>query len=210
MDSETGGLASKPEIRWGDLEKYSHKKHHKLEGIVTEPASPILQISAIRLNQQTLEEEAHFDTLIGPNPGETVKQYLNRCNPDALAVNKIDQRKDELKKAPPLHIAIQRFLNWLPRYYVIAGQNVQFDLNFLNAALELLSHDYRFIGQPLELTAFTKLYFALPDTCIVANYKLENVASALKIDTTHAHDSLVDCRITAEVMRRIFRRFSLK
>jgi len=210
MDSETGGLSPNPSIRWGDTNTPNVNKDDKLQGIVIEPPSPILQISAVKLNQQTLEEEDHFDTLVGPNKGETVEQYLNRCNPEALEVNQIDKRKDELKKAPPLEIAMKNFLQWLPKWYTIAGQNVQFDLNFFNAALEYLSNDYRFISQPLELTAFAKLYFALPDTCIVANYKLENVASALGVDTSDAHNSLADCRITAEVMRRIFKRFSLK
>jgi len=210
MDSETGGLSPNPNIRWGDINTQHIKKNDQLSGVVVEPPSPILQISAVKLNQQTLVEEGYFDTLVGPNKGETVKQYLKRCNPEALEVNNIDKRQDELKNAPPLETAMKNFLQWLPKWYTIAGQNVQFDLNFFNAALDFLSNDYRFVSQPLELTAFTKLYFALPDTCIVANYKLENVASALGIDTSKAHDSLADCRITAEVMRRIFKRFSLK
>lgn len=207
MDTETGGLSPKPDIRW-----YSEEftKDQKVEGIVSEAPSPILQISAVRLNQQTLEEEKYFDTLVGPNYDETVDQLLSRCTSQALEVNGIGKRKDELAQAPSLQQVMSKFLNWLPRRYLIAGQNIQFDLNFLNAAMESIGKTERFYGQPLELLAFSRLYFSLADTPIVANHKLETIASALNIDTESAHDALFDCRMTADVMRKIFKRFSLK
>jgi DNA polymerase III epsilon subunit-like protein len=207
MYSETGGLFPKPEVRWISN---SFNKNDKVEGIVIENPSSLLQISAVRLNQQTLEEEKVFDTLVGPPAGVSVEEYLDKCNPKALAVNKIGERKEELKNSPPLNEAISLFLNWLPSRYLICGQNVQFDLNFFNAKLETLGRDERFYGQPLEILAFSRLYFALPDTPIVANYRLETIAAALGIETEGAHDSLVDCQITAKVMRKMFKRFSLK
>ena len=209
MDSETGGLSPQPEIRW-----LSNKfeKGSKVEAVVIEPASPILQISAVKLNQSTLKEEDNFDTLVGPDEGESIEEYISRCQPRALQVNGLGEKKDLLEKAPPLKEAMSRFLRWLPKpwEYLIAGQNVQFDLNFFNAKLEELGRDERFYGQPLELLAFSRLYFSLPDTSIVANHKLETIASALGIKTEGAHDALVDCRMTAEVMRIIFKRLSLK
>lgn len=178
MDSETGGLMPEPDIQW-KKKKGSKKNPDRIEGIIIKQASPILQISAVKLNQQTLEEEDHFNTLVGPDEGETVEQLLGRCDRKALEVNGLGKRKKELAKAPPLHKAIQNFLYWLPNRYLIAGQNVQFDLNFFNAALDNLNKSDRFIGQPLELLAFSRLYFSLPDTPIVANHKLETIAAAL-------------------------------
>jgi len=209
MDSETGGLSPKPEIRLlGD----KFEKGSTVEALIIEVPSPILQISAVKLNQITLEEESYFDTLVGPNKDESIEDYMAKCHPRALEVNKLDERVDDIAAAPCLSKALSNFLNWLPKPwdYWIGGQNVQFDLNFFNAKLEEIQRDERFYGHPLELLAFTKLYFSLPDTPIVANHKLETIAAALGVQTEGAHDALIDCRMTAEVMKIIFKRFSLK
>lgn len=211
MDSETGGVYPKANVRWV-TEQF--KKDERAEAIVINPPAPILQIAAIKLNQQTLEEEDSFSTLVGPDEGESIDQYLGRCDPQALRVNKLDERISELRESPSIKRALSNFIHWLPNpwNYIIAGQNVQFDLNFFNAKLEEVNSDFRFYGQPLELLSISRLYFSLPDTPIVANHKLENIACSLGIQTSElqVHDALVDCRLTAEVMKRMFKRFSLR
>lgn len=211
MDSETGGVHPKANVRWVS-DKF--EKDSKVEAIVVDSPAPILQIAAVKLNQQNLDEIDSFSTLVGPDAGESVENYLSRCNPQALEVNKLHERIDELREAPDIKKALNAFINWLPKpwNYIVAGQNVQFDLNFFNAKLEEVNSNDRFYGQPLELLSISRLYFSLPDTPIVANHKLENIASSLDIKTEdlQVHDALVDCRLTADVMRKMFKRFSLK
>lgn len=210
LDSETGGLIPKEEVKWKRQKEFAIGQ--KLYGEVRSTAAPILELAAVRLNPKTLEEESYFHTFIGPNSGETVEELFNRCHPKALQVNHLDEKKEEFVNAPNLSQAVQNFMYWLPgfRQYVIGGQNVQFDISFLNAAFEQVGKEERFIGQPLELQVYSKLYFSLPDTPVVADHKLETVCSALGIDIEGAHNALFDCRMTAEAMRKIFKRFSLK
>jgi len=207
MDSETGGLVPKETIRW--KRRPDFQVGQRVFGEVTSLGTPPLELAAIRLDPSTMEEEKFFHTYVGPNEGESIDTYFSQCHPQAFTVNKLDKKRDEIAAAPPLSKAIQDFLYWLPpiRKLIIGGQNVQFDISFINAALELLRKDERFIGQPLELQDFSRLYFALPETPIVSNLKLETVCQALGIDTSEAHTALADCRMTAEVMKIIFERF---
>src|SRR3989304_8119012 len=110
LDTETGGLSPQAEIRWEE-----NKAKGGVIGTILSPPSPILQISAIRLNQQTLEEEAHFNTLIGPDDGETVDDLLSRCTETALKVNGIGEGKKELSSSPSLKKVITDFMCWLPK-----------------------------------------------------------------------------------------------
>jgi DNA polymerase III epsilon subunit-like protein len=60
----------------------------------------------------------------------------------------------------------------------------------------------------LELIAYSLLYFSLPNTGSVANYKLTTVAECLGISTDEAHTALADVRMTAACLRKYFQEFT--
>lgn len=212
MDTETGGLNPTDEIVW-NLTRPLNKPGTKLTGTLIQPTSPIIEIGAVILNPRTLKEVGSFHAICGPEENESFESFISRCTPKALEVNGFDKRLEDLKKAMPLSKVLKNFLNWLPKEgnkirLIPCGQNVRFDLDMFNMAFKRYDIDYQFRAQPLELTSYSQLYFALCDTEIVANYKLTTIAAALGISTKNAHSALADVRMTAECIRRIFLRFA--
>jgi DNA polymerase III epsilon subunit-like protein len=209
FDTETGGLNPTFEIDW-DISR-TLKAGDTIQGTVKTVYAPILEIGAVKLSQFTFEELDQFYSLCGPEQGQTVDDLLALCSSGALEVNQLDKRKDELAKAPPLSVVLKKFISWATKeskQFIPAGQNVRFDIDMINASCKRLGIDYQIFNPPIELRDFSAFYFALPDTPIVANYKLTTVASALGIKTDGAHHALVDVKMETECLRRIFRRFS--
>lgn len=214
MDTETGGLNPLPAIEWSlsqELERGSEVK-----GLVRKPAPPILEIGAIALSPITLTEISEFHSLCGPEANESFDYYISRCEKNALEVNGFDARLEELKSAPPQSTVLKNFAKWAGSLrgetnrhkYHICGQNVRYDISMINAACRRYGVDFEVRTTPIELMSYSLLYFALADTPIVANYKLVTVAKALGIPTEGAHSALVDVRMTAACLRKIFERFS--
>ena len=121
---------------------------------------------------------------------------------------------DEIKAAPPMSEALKSFKDFFPKSgtrlakFLPCGQNIRFDIDMLNAACRKSGIDLEIKTPPLELITYSQLYFSLPDTEIVANYKLTTVAQALGISTKDAHTALADVRMTLACLKKIFARFS--
>lgn len=208
FDTETGGLLSASSIDWNLDPDKKYEVGSQITGHLKSVASPILELGAIIVNPQTLEEQSYFHAICGPEKDEPFDAFLARCSSTALKINGFNQRLDELKKAKPLSEVLRDFAKWLPRKFTPCGQNVRFDIDMVNAACSRYSVNFQIKSAPLELMSYSQLYFALPDTEIVANYKLATVSNALGISTENAHSALADVRMTAECMRKIFKRFS--
>lgn len=208
IDTETGGLNSSHGIDWNINPELKYKVGSEVSGKLKYVAAPILEIGAIILNPQTLEEENSFHSICGPEKKENIKEFLNKCTETALQLNGFIDRTAEIKTAKPLSQVLNDLSKWVPRRFIPCGQNVRFDIEMINAACMRYNINFQIKGVPLELTSYSQLYFALPDTEIVANYKLSTVANALRIPTTGAHSAMADVRMTAECIRKIFNRFS--
>jgi len=213
FDTETGGLNPDIEVSWSvDPKKYVLGE--SIQGNLTKLASPILEIGAVVLNPLNLKEEEEFHRICGKSEEETFKDFMSRCSDKALEVNGFANRLEDLEKALPLKKALEDFVKWIRKAEdrfggraIASGQNVRFDIEMVNFACKRLGVDYQLQSHPLELTSYSQLYFALPNTPTVANYKLTTVASALNLSTENAHSALADVRMTAECIRRMFRKF---
>jgi DNA polymerase III epsilon subunit-like protein len=212
FDTETGGLNPEHIIDWDiTLEKKLYPGM-ELSGSVREIATPILEIGACKLDFISLEELDFFHSLCGPEEGESIDDLLNKCTEEALQVNGLNRKLDELAKAPPLSKVLRDFQKWATKeskQFIPAGQNINFDIRMMNAAFRRAGVDYEILyHQPLELLALSKIYYSLPDTPIVANYKLTTVAESLGIPTDHAHEALADVRMTCEALRIMLSRLA--
>lgn len=206
FDTETGGLNADDEIQYPlNIER---KVGTAITGKLVKLAAPILEIGAVVISNRNLKELKAFHSLCGPEKDETFEEFLARLDPKALEVNGFGKRLEELKAAPPLSQVLRDFVAWLPKGFIPCGQNVKFDYEMVNYACERFGINFQFKVQPLELTSYSQLYFALPETEIVANYKLATVSEALGISTEGAHTALADVRMTAQCIRKMFDRFS--
>lgn len=209
FDTETGGLCPRDQF---DLPR-QHKliPGDKVPVRFIAPAAPILEIGACRLDPITLKELDYFHSYCGPDEGETVDQLLARCDRKALEVNGLDKKKAELASAPTCKEVLKKFIYWATDKtgkFKPAGQNVRFDIDMVNMWCWVYGIDFEIQESPQELKCLAEVYFALPDTPVVANYKLGTVAEALGINTERAHEALYDVRMTAECLRKIYSRFS--
>lgn len=213
FDTETGGLNADNEISWS-LEKLHAKVGESITGRVTKAAAPILEIGAIFVSPSNLEEVSTFHTLCGPEKGESIESFIGKCTKQALEINGFKDRIEELKNAPPLSEAMKNFVLWLPKKgskvadFIPCGQNVRFDIEMVNNTCKRFGINFEIRKPPLELISYSQLYFALPDTEIVANYKLTTVSQALGVSIENAHSALADVKMTLECMRKMFKRFS--
>lgn len=204
FDTETGGLNGDYEVKWT---KANAKVNQLIEGSVTKVPAPILEIGAVILSPTSLDILEEFHTLCGPEEGQSFEEFISYCAPEALKVNGFVDRLDELRNAPPMSVAVKNFLNFMPKRHIVGGQNLRFDIHMIDAACARLGINFSFKDSPLELVTLAKIYFSLPDTPMVANYKLTTIASALGIPTEGAHSALVDVKMTVECLRIIINRF---
>ncbi len=212
FDTETGGLNADDEIEWS-IERKDYKEGAALKGTIQRLASPILEIGAVIVGPQDLKEKSQFHSLCGPEEGEDFDFFIKKCSSQALKINGFADRLDELREAPPTSEVLREFVEWLPNKgrrsdsFIPCGQNVRFDFEMMNAAFRRFGVNFQFRATPLELTTLSKLYFALPGTPVVANYKLTTVSAALGVSTKDAHTAVADVRATAQCMREIFEKF---
>jgi DNA polymerase III subunit epsilon len=214
FDTETGGLNPECEISWNLEVAATGKVGDPLHGQIKKLAAPILEIGAILVSPKDLSEIGYFHTYCGPEKDENFDSFMGRCTPMALEVNGFKNKLEVIKSAPPMSEALKSFKNFFPKNgtklakFLPCGQNVRFDIDMLNAACRKSGVDLEIKIPPLELITYSQLYFALPDTEIVANYKLTTVAQALGISTKDAHTALADVRMTLACLRKMFARFS--
>lgn len=206
FDTETGGLNGDYEIEWP--KDNTLKINQKIEGRITKRPVPILEIGAVILSPNTLDEIGQFHTLCGPEQGQSLEDYRSSCTDQALAVNGFGSRFEELRSAPPMSKALKNFLDFLPKRHMLAGQNLRYDMHMVDAACTRFNLGFTFKNSPLELVTLAQIYFSLADTPIVANYKLTTIAEALGIPTTNAHSALADVRMTVACLKTMINRFA--
>lgn len=215
MDTETGGLNPAIEIEW-TLDKTSHRVDNIVTGKIKKLPAPILELGAIKLDPKDLKEIDCFHAICGPEKDESFEDFLSTCTPKALEVNGFKDRLNELKEAKPLSECLRNFLTWLAKdsvtrkidKFIPCGQNVTYDIDMLNMAFARFGINYQIYEHPLELISYSRVYFSMPDTETVANYKLTTVCKALGISTDKAHTALADVKMTATALKKMLERFA--
>lgn len=162
----------------------------------------LLQIAAVLLDRKTLKEKKSFNSYIKP-------VHWKSRDKASMAVNKITPEK--LKNAPSLKSVLTKFNktfghNVIQAFYV--GYN---DKRFLMHAYSQSGIKWQFDYHYFDLWALCYAYLAkknlLKSKKDFAGFGLEYLIKILKIDINpnEMHDALVDCRLEAEVFRKIIR-----
>lgn len=206
FDTETGGLNGDYELDWNKNDLL--KVNQIVEGKILKLPAPILEIGAVTLSPNTLDEIKEFHTLCGPEVGQSFDDFISTCSQKALEVNGFGTRLEELREAPPLSVALKNFIDFMPKRHIAGGQNLRYDMHMIDSACKRLGVPFGFKNSPLELVTLAQIYFSLPDTPIVANYKLTTIAEALEISTKNAHSALADVRMTVNCLKVIIDRFA--
>lgn len=159
----------------------------------------IIQIAAVLLDRKTLKEKEVFSSFVKPSAW----QWRDR---KSMTVNKISF--DRVKDAPVLKLVLQQFNKLFnPKEVILSYYGGPLDMDFLRVAykkarikwqfnyhyLNLWSVFYGFLGAKNQLKSKNKF----------TGFSLEDLMRKFKIKSQSRHDGLTDCRIEAEILRKI-------
>lgn len=142
----------------------------------------VIEVGAVRVRGG--EAVAAFQSLI--NPGRHIPSFI---------VQFTGITPDMLKDAPTASEIFPELLQFIDGA-ILVGHNIGFDLNFL-------AHEAKLLGQAFPLDGLDTIPLARRFIPGLKRFKLDFVAQALKIPTTHRHRALGDAQVTAAVLLRM-------
>lgn len=160
----------------------------------------IIQIGAVLLDKKTLKEKKALASFVRP------AKWKNRDR-ESMEVNGI--KWEQVKKAPGL----KTFLNQInksfnPKSVILSYYGGPLDMDFLRVAYRRVGlkwqFDYHYLNLWGVFYAFLAARGQLKNRKKFTGFSLEDLINRFKIsDLGLRHDALGDCRIEAEVLRRI-------
>jgi len=162
----------------------------------------ILQLSAVLLDKKTLKEKKFFSSFVKP------KHWKFRDR-ESMAVNRITL--EMLKNAPTLTQVIKKFdrtfgHNVIQAFYV--GYN---DKRFLMDSYKKAGVKWQYDYHYFDLWGLFYPYLAaknrLSSVKNFAGFGIESMLKMFKIkQPKNLHDALVDCRVEAEILRKVMKK----
>jgi len=160
----------------------------------------LLQIAAVLLDKKTLKEKKFFDTYVRPT-------NWNTRDIASMKINKISW--EMVKDAPPLNIAIKKFNRAFPKNVIQAFYVGYNDKRILLEAYRRAKIKWPFDYHYFDLWALFYGVLAknnqLKSKKDFAGFGLEYLIKKfkIKINKNQMHNALVDCRLEAEILRRV-------
>lgn len=159
----------------------------------------IIQIAAILLDKKTLKEKKFFVSYVKPT------KWAQR-NLVSMQINKISF--DTLKNAPSVEKVLNNFNAEFGTNVVLAYYGGPVDMDFLRAAYKKINKPFKFDYHYFNLWPVFYAYLAsknlLKNSKKFSGFSLEDLMKKFKIKSKSRHDALEDCRIEAEILRKIF------
>ncbi len=161
----------------------------------------IIQIAAILLDKKTLREKKSFVSYVRP------ENWRNR-NPESMAINNISFA--QVKHSPTLKATLASLHKKFDlNKVIIANYGPILDIEFLKAAYRKLKKPYPFEYHVFNIWPLCYTYAAkhglLKNRQRYTGFSLEDLMRHFKISAENRHDALVDCQVTAEVLRQIIK-----
>ena len=131
--------------------------------------------------------------------GEVIDSFQSLLNPGVRLPPFIVQftgiTQEMIATAPKAHEVFPDFLNFIEGA-ILVGHNIGFDIGFLSYEARLLGYDFPLDG--LDTIPLARRF--LPT---LRRFKLDSVASHLKITTANRHRAMGDARVTAAVFVKL-------
>ncbi|MCL5667371.1 MAG: 3'-5' exonuclease [Patescibacteria group bacterium] len=158
----------------------------------------IIQMAALLLDKKTLEEKEAFNSYIKP-------RHWKRRDPQSMKVNRITW--EQLKNAPSLQKAIGDFDLLFGHDVVLSYYGGPVDMDFLRAAYKKIHKKFKFDYHYFNLWGLFYGYLAarnkLKNKKKFTGFALDDFMEDFKIKSSSRHDALEDCRIEAEILRKV-------
>lgn len=160
----------------------------------------IIQLAAVLLDKKTLKEKEVFNTFVKPS-------HWGKRDPESMKVNGIAW--DQVKGAPTLKKALADFHQLFGTDVVLAYYGGPVDMDFLRAAYKKVNRRFEFDYHYFNLWPVFFTYLAkrnkLKNAKKFTGFTLEDFMKEFKIKSENRHDALEDCRIEAEILRKILK-----
>ncbi len=164
----------------------------------------IIQLAGVLLDKKTLQEKKSFCSYIKP-------AHWNRRDLESMEVNKIAW--EQVRKAPPLTSVIRRFSRAFGKNVIVSYYVGVMDIIFLQRAYQKAGVVYPFDYHTFNIWSlfypFLAVHHKLKNRKNFSGFGLEDMAQMFKIrvDKNQLHDALVDCRVEAEILRKVIVNF---
>lgn len=159
----------------------------------------LIQLAAVLLDRKSLKEKKFFNSYIKP------VKWKHR-DPASMRVNKITW--EQVKDAPKLKETIERFDREFDHSQVMLASYVGYaDKKFLLHSYEKAGVKWRFDYHYFDIWSVVYAYLAkknqLKSAKDFAGFGLEHLIKKFRLRSPALHDALVDCRVEAEVLRKV-------
>ena len=162
----------------------------------------VLQIAAIRLDKNTLQEVARFSTYVRPTNWENQ-------DPKAMAVNGIPH--ELVKTAPTVTEVLEQFEAAFPANEVLlAAYNAWFDMTFFKQMYMKTERVNPYDFHCFDIWGLAYMFWSkearTPNPKQPIGFNLADMAALLEVPTPEGgkfHDALVDTEVTVEILRRL-------
>lgn len=162
----------------------------------------IIQLAAILLDRKTLREKRSFASYVRP-------AHWARRSPESMAVNKIAAK--QVLTAPRLGQVLKQFRTLFGHNVVLAYYGGPVDMDFLRQAYRQEGKNFPFDYHYFNLWPLFFVYLGLSgqlrNSKRFTGFSLEDLMKKFKIKSVSRHDALEDCRIEAEIFRKIIKTF---
>ncbi len=161
----------------------------------------LIQLGAILIDKKTLKEKKSFESFIKPSK-------WNKREPEAMEVNKITW--EQVKDAPTLKTVLKKFQKTFGTDVIVAPYGTIIDTAYLRLAYKQCKMTYPYDYHIYDIWPLVYTYMAkhklLKNKSRFTGFKLEDAAKHFKIDVSeNRHTALADCRLEAEVLRKILK-----
>ncbi|MDE2311779.1 MAG: 3'-5' exonuclease [Patescibacteria group bacterium] len=160
----------------------------------------IIQLAAILLDKKSLAEKEVFCTYLKPTAWQ-------RRDPKSMKINGITLK--QVQGAPSLKEAIAGFEAAFGRDVVLAYYGGPVDMDFLRAAYKKIKRPFLFDYHYFNLWGVFYAYLAaknkLKNGKKFTGFTLDDFMKEFKLTSSDRHDALEDCRLEAEILRRVIK-----
>ena len=113
--------------------------------------------------------------------------------------------EDDFRGAPPLSWGIDKLEQLAdPQDVVLCGHNISFDTSFLKAAYKRVDRPYPYDYHTVDLWSVAFFVFSA-DGLKPKDYRLDTLAGLYGAKRDRHHDALQDVRLTAAILRYLYR-----
>ncbi len=159
-----------------------------------------LQIGAVLLDKKTLKEKKHFTSFIHQNVNFPVEDWVQKNVPLDLSA---------ITKAPSIEKVAKQFTRHFGFDVSIAAWVIAFDVAYVSQILKSIGLQWGKAYDHHALDLFTLAWMHLKEAGWKTIPDSEAVFQHFGFPPRGVHDALEDCRLEAEVLRRIIKQEAL-